>query len=470
MKQSLLRLNPRKASGPDGIPPWLLKQCADDLAPVVTHLVNYSYQLGVVPIEWKAANICPVPKVSNPSQTGDWRPISLTSCLGKVQEKFVLKKLMPTALGECKNQHAYLPGHSTTTALVKATHTWLTQTDSCNAPMVRILLADMSKAFDRVDHAKLLQHLATLDLCPQLLTWLHSYTIGRRQRVVANSIYSTWKDITSGVPQGGVIAPYLFLLHMSSRSVLFDDTLDIGYADDIGLSRAIRLSDIGNDTSMEREARQLEEWAAANNMLLNGKKSVELRVCFAKDPPQPPPLILDGQVVPVVTSTKYLGFYLDNQLSGDVHIEEAVKKASKRLHFLTVMARNGLPVEDLVDIYNTLIRPCLEYGSVLLVGCKEKQRATIDRVQKRAVKIMTRFKDIPLHFPDLQTRREQATVKLIKDMHQPNHPLHNILPPSKGERTGRLLRKNNQLTLPKTRTNRLRNSTISCGVRLFNNL
>ena len=197
---------------------------------------------------------------------------------------------------------------------------------------------------------------------------------------------------------------------------------------------------------------------------------MELRICFAKDPPQPPPLILNGQVVPVVTSTKYLGFHLDNQLSGDVHVEEAVKKASKCLHFLTVMARNGLPVEDLVDIYNTLIRPCLEYGSVLLVGCTAKQRATMDRVQRRAIKIMTRFKDISLHLPDLQTRREQATVKLIQDMHQPNHPLHHILPPSKEERTGRVLRRGNQLSLPKTRTNRLRNSTISCGVRLFNGL
>ncbi len=82
---------------------------------------------------------------------------------------------------------------------------------------------------------------------------------------------------------------------------------------------------------------------------------MELRVCFAKEPPQPPPLILNGQVVPVATSTTYRGFYLDDQLSGDVHIE----KAPKCLHFLTVMARNGAPVEDLVDIYNTLIRPCI---------------------------------------------------------------------------------------------------------------
>lgn len=89
---------------------------------------------------------------------------------------------------------------------------------------------------------------------------------------------------------------------------------------------------------MEEEAKQLEEWTTENNMLLNGKKSVELRICFSQNPPQPATLILGGQAVPVLTSTKYLVFYLDNQLSGNQHIDQAVKKASRRFHFLTVMA------------------------------------------------------------------------------------------------------------------------------------
>ena len=88
-------------------------------------------------------------------------------------------------------------------------------------------------------------------------------------------------------------------------------------------------------------------------MLLNGEKSVELRICFARNPPQPPPLSLAGKDVPVVTTTKYLGFHLDSDLSGDTHIEEVVRKASKRLHFLTVLARHGVPCEDLGAYYRT---------------------------------------------------------------------------------------------------------------------
>lgn len=198
---------------------WLLKEFSEVLAPVVTHLVNTSYQLGSVPTEWKTANICPIPKVSSPGQKNDWRPISLTSCLGKVQERLIAKKLIPVDLEECNNkkQHAYLPKHSTTNALVRASHTWLTETDSKQPIMVLVLLADMPKASDRVDHTKLLQHLASLCLCPRLLTWFHSCTTGRTQRVIANGMYCSWPEVTSGVPEVGIVSSYLFLLHMSTR-------------------------------------------------------------------------------------------------------------------------------------------------------------------------------------------------------------------------------------------------------------
>uniref|UniRef100_A0A8C7G191 Reverse transcriptase domain-containing protein n=1 Tax=Oncorhynchus kisutch TaxID=8019 RepID=A0A8C7G191_ONCKI len=116
---------------------------------------------------------------------------------------------------------------------------------------------------------------------------------------MANGTFSPWSEFTSGVPQGGVASPYLFLLHMSTQNVFYSDTLDIGYADDVGLSRAIPLTIIKEDTSMDLEAKQLEEWATSNNMLLNGKKPLEIRICFFRHYAQPAPLILGGQEVPV---------------------------------------------------------------------------------------------------------------------------------------------------------------------------
>lgn len=90
---------------------------------------------------------------------------------------------------------------------------------------------------------------------------------------------------------------------------LFDNTLDIGYAYNIGLSQAIHLTNIHSDNSMA---------AASNSMPLNGEKSVELRICFSRNPPQPAPLW--EHEVPVLTTTKYLGFHMDSDLSGGTHI------------------------------------------------------------------------------------------------------------------------------------------------------
>lgn len=159
-------------------------------------------------------------------------------------------------------------------------HTWLTETDS-KPTMLRVLLADMSKAFDVIDHGILMQNILDLGLCPSLTAWLHSYITGRRQRVVANGAHSPWTEVTSGVPQGGVVSPYVFLLPTATQDAMFEDTLDVGYADDFGLSRAIPISSIMSDTSMCQEAQRLDEWAAKSKMILNGKKSVELRICFA---------------------------------------------------------------------------------------------------------------------------------------------------------------------------------------------
>ncbi len=120
---------------------------------------------------------------------------------------------------------------------------------------------------------------------------------------------------------------------MSTGEVIFGDTLDTVYADDIGISRAIKLKDIETDKKMEMEALALETWAQNNNMLLNGNKSVEIRICLAKNSIQPSPLILGGQEVHVMLQSKCLGYHLDNQLNGNYHIDECVKKASQRLTF-----------------------------------------------------------------------------------------------------------------------------------------
>ncbi|XP_035686680.1 uncharacterized protein LOC118422919 [Branchiostoma floridae] len=271
----------------------------------------------------------------------------------------------------------------------------------------------MSKAFDRVDHAILLQRVIDIQATPRMVSWIHSYLSCRRQRVVVNGVASTWKEPTSGVPQGGVLSPYLFLLLMSSRTTVHPDTMNVGYADDVGMSRTLSVPQAIEDKSLEEETSHLDSWADTNNMLLNGKKSQLLQICVCRSVPSPPRLTLGCVCVPWVASAKGLGFILDKNLTLQEQVTSMVTKASRRLHFLRLLAKQGTSVADLVTIYVSLVRPVLEYGNVLLVGCSKEQERAMQRVQQRALRIISRAgrRDVP-DLPTLQSRREDAAARL----------------------------------------------------------
>ncbi|CAH1245956.1 Hypp7613 [Branchiostoma lanceolatum] len=136
----------------------------------------------------------------------------------------------------------------------------------------------MSKAFDKVDHGILLKHLETRGIPIRMFTWIHSSLSCRKKRVAANGQFSSWKDVTSGVLQGGVLSPYLLLVYMSSRTTKHATTTNIGYAVDIGLSRWIPCITAESDNTMQEEATHLNSWATQNSLVMNGDKSDELRI------------------------------------------------------------------------------------------------------------------------------------------------------------------------------------------------
>ena len=165
--KNLSSLNATKASGPDGVPGWLLKENADLLAPVVTSIINCSLAEGRLPQSWKLADVVPVPK-QKPVQdiNKHLRPISLTPVLSKVAEDFVVvNHIKPAVLAKVDpRQFGTVPGSSTTEALVSMVHAWNHATDG-NGATVRVVLFDFRKAFDLIDHNILLKKLRTFDIC-----------------------------------------------------------------------------------------------------------------------------------------------------------------------------------------------------------------------------------------------------------------------------------------------------------------
>ncbi|KAI8504744.1 hypothetical protein Bbelb_178620 [Branchiostoma belcheri] len=197
--------------------------------------------------------------------------------------------------------------------------------------------------------------------------------------------------------------------------------------------------------------------------------SQAMLICFSRNIPALPPLSLGGEPVPVTNVAKGLGFIFDDKLSWREHVKSTVSKASSRLHYLRLLTKQGMSVEDLIQVYLSLIRPVLEYGHVLLVGCSEDLAASMERVQRRALRIISRGgrRSVP-DLPSLKERREAAAVTLFKAMLRPDHPLHDLAPVQRHSATGRSLRNSHDFTIPHARTKRLQQSFLHCAIRLYN--
>ena len=203
---TLKQLDINKATGSNGIPVRLLKETADQIAPSLTMLFNKSLWLGIFPEDWKLANIVPIFKKGKRDFVENYRPISLLPVVSKVLERCVLAGLQNyTSHFISREQHGFLAGRSCVTQLTSVLH-------YIGGKQIDIIYLDMSNAFDKVDHTKLLGRLHQYGITGKLHDWFRSYLQGRKQQVTVLGATSREFPVTSGVRQGSLLGPILFLL------------------------------------------------------------------------------------------------------------------------------------------------------------------------------------------------------------------------------------------------------------------
>ena len=272
------------AGGPDNLPKWVLKHYSDILAEPVTNIINSSFRECRVPSVWKLANVAGIPKSSMIRDfSKDLRPISLTSTLSKIAESIVIDtELKPVILKQVDpNQFGFIPGSSTTFALISMFHHWLNACDSLNTD-VRTVLLDFKKAFDFVDHTLLIAKLYSLSVKPTVVNWIIEFLRDRSQRVKLNSnCFSSWLTVPSGVPQGTCLGPWLFLIMINDLRSNMENTSLWKFADDGTLSETVYKA---GTTSLQNEANAIYQWTLANNFQLNSLKCKEFIITFKKSP------------------------------------------------------------------------------------------------------------------------------------------------------------------------------------------
>ena len=267
----LSRLPSKTASGPDGISSWMLKFTAVSIAYPLQHIFNLSISSGPVPLDWKSSFVVPIPKSSPVSfPPTKYRPISILYLISKVLEKHVHSLLYDFCLSNSlisNFQFGFLPGRSTVFALLYSTHTIHSILDS--NPAVCGVFLDLNKAFDSVPH----QPLLASSLHPHLLNWIHSYLLNRSQKAVLNGSTSSSLHVSSGVPQGSILGPFLFLIYINGVTdvPLSPLTHLILYADDIFI---FRLVNSPSDMSiLQFDLNNISSWLTSHLLQLNSSKS-----------------------------------------------------------------------------------------------------------------------------------------------------------------------------------------------------
>jgi hypothetical protein len=205
----LLNLKVEKSPGPDNIPARILKVCATELAPSISLLLNKSFPMGMLPIEWKTANIQPIFKKGSKNSRENYRQISLTGIICKIGEKVVRSRVLHfwyrmNILSD--NQFAYVKGKSTVTNLLSTVDDWVRSRNS-GVP-TDVIFLDLAKAFDSVPHERLILKLRSYGIEGSLLSWFRHFITGRKQRVVIRGTFSEWSPVSSGTPQGTILGLY----------------------------------------------------------------------------------------------------------------------------------------------------------------------------------------------------------------------------------------------------------------------
>ena len=243
VEKKLLKVKVTKLVWPDGFRLRILKKTASSICLPLSTIYTKSMAEGEVPSTWKEGNITPVHKKRSETTVGNYRPISLTSVVGRMMETIVRDQIVSHMMENslfCDEQHGFVPGRSYMTQLLITIELWTEMLDT-GAPLDVIYL-DFKKAFDSVPHKRLLSKLDAYGIGGLIKEWIKSFLVNRKQRVTVNGIMSSWSEVLSGIPQGSVLGPILFVIFINDLPDAVTSTTNI-FADYTKLFRAIRGSE-----------------------------------------------------------------------------------------------------------------------------------------------------------------------------------------------------------------------------------
>ena len=295
-------------------------------------------------------------------------------------------------------QHGFVKGRSTVTQLLTILDDWTSKLEE--GGQIDAVYTDLEKAFDKVPHRYLLYKLRKYNLDDDLLNWVSAFLIGRRQRVGINGVYSKWSEVISGIPQGSVLGPALFIIYINDLvHVCSGDSGIFLYADDAKLYRHV-LTDYDR-IMLQQDIDNIVRWM--NKFLLNLNVKKCKVVTYGKHSTVSNEYKIGGHVLECLDTYRDLGVTFDKKLKFSVHITDKVKRAN---NMLAIIKRNfkHLPRDPIIGLYKSLVRTHLEYAEQVWSPYLKGDIERLERVQMRATKMI----------PGLRNRTYEERLRILE--------------------------------------------------------
>ena len=433
----LLKLKIDKSPGPDCLHPRVLREISAEIGQPLKHIFGISLEQGTIPEDWRSSNVTAIYKKGRKVSMENYRPVSLTCIVCKVLESLVRDHLMEYFLNNklfSNKQFGFIKGRSTVLQLLNILDRWTKYLEE--GGQIDVIYTDFEKAFDKVPHKRLISKLKSYGISPEIVRWIEGFLLHRQQRVGIRGHYSDWRKVLSGIPQGSVLGPLLFVIFINDLPGCCGEGSEIYlFADDAKIMKHIKRVEDCED--IQRSCDLLQQWSDRWLLKLNTSKCMALKLSVGEiSYNNKYSLVKSGKMEEMkeVSRMKDLGVTIDNKLTFKDHIAEKVHKAYS---MIGIIKRNFkyMDKDSFLMIYKSMVRSHLEYANSVWNPYRIGLMYDLEKVQKRATKTLPACRNKSyeerlryLDLPTLAFRRNRGDMievyKILSQKYDPEVTVH----------------------------------------------